>query len=181
MAAAYALTGGDPVTGREVARRAAAGDATARQVVDRAGAALGAALARLVALLDPDAVVVAGGAAATVLPAATAAYRAGATRRLGARAAASRGAGRRRGGGRRRPARHRTDPPRRRNKHVSVLDELAGGLVVSCQPLPDGPDAPCATRTSRPAWPPPWSAAAGGGPGQRPRRRAGGTPPSTCR
>jgi len=43
---------------------------------DRAGAALGAALAGLVALLDPDAVVVAGGAAATLLPAATAAYRA---------------------------------------------------------------------------------------------------------
>ncbi|PPA56472.1 ROK family protein [Micromonospora chalcea] len=76
LAAAYALTGGDPVTGREVARRAADDDASARQVVERAGAALGAALAGLVALLDPDAVVVAGGAAATLLPAATAAYRA---------------------------------------------------------------------------------------------------------
>ncbi|MFC0097926.1 ROK family protein [Micromonospora marina] len=76
LAAAYALTGGEPVTGREVARRAAAGDATARQVVERAGTALGASLAGLVALLDPEAVVVAGGAAGTLLPAATTAYRA---------------------------------------------------------------------------------------------------------
>lgn len=74
LAAAYAVETGTEVTGRTVADRAAAGDAVARRVVDRAGAALGAALAGLVALLDPDAVLVAGGAAGALLPAASAAY-----------------------------------------------------------------------------------------------------------
>lgn len=74
LAAAYAVETGTQVTGRTVADRAAAGDAVARRVVDRAGAALGAALAGLVALLDPDAVLVAGGAAGALLRAASAAY-----------------------------------------------------------------------------------------------------------
>ncbi|KAB1913199.1 ROK family protein [Micromonospora sp. AMSO31t] len=74
LAAAYAIETGTRVTGRTVADRAAAGDGVARRVVDRAGAALGAALAGLVALLDPDAVLVAGGAGAGLLPAASAAY-----------------------------------------------------------------------------------------------------------
>ncbi|MFE9203474.1 ROK family protein [Micromonospora sp. NPDC007230] len=74
LAAAYAIETGDRVSGRAVADRAAAGDAVARQVVDRAGAVLGAVLAGLVALLDPDAVLVAGGAAGALLPAASAAY-----------------------------------------------------------------------------------------------------------
>ncbi|WP_433289009.1 ROK family protein [Micromonospora sp. CA-244673] len=74
LAAAYFLETGTQVTGRTVADRAAAGDGVAGRVVDRAGAALGAALAGLVALLDPDAVLVAGGAAGALLPAASAAY-----------------------------------------------------------------------------------------------------------
>ncbi|WBB69431.1 ROK family protein [Micromonospora sp. WMMD812] len=74
LAAAYAEETGERVSGRAVADRAAAGDPTARQVVDRAGAALGRALAGLVALLDPGAVLLAGGAAETLLPAAAAAY-----------------------------------------------------------------------------------------------------------
>ncbi|MEV0157300.1 ROK family protein [Micromonospora sp. NPDC050686] len=74
LAAAYALATGARLTGRAVAQRAAGGDPVARQAVDRAGAVLGAALAGLVALLDPEAVVVAGGAAGVLLPAASAAY-----------------------------------------------------------------------------------------------------------
>ncbi|OKI64005.1 ROK family protein [Micromonospora sp. CB01531] len=74
LAAAYAIETGDRISGRAVADRAAAGDTAARQVVDRAGAVLGAVLAGLVALLDPDAVLVAGGAAGALLPAASAAY-----------------------------------------------------------------------------------------------------------
>lgn len=74
LAAAYAIETGTEVTGRTVADRAAAGDAVARRVVDRAGAVLGAALAGLVTLLDPDAVLVSGGAAGALLPAASAAY-----------------------------------------------------------------------------------------------------------
>ncbi|MDO3700232.1 ROK family protein [Micromonospora sp. C28SCA-DRY-2] len=74
LAAAYAEKTGSPVTGRAVADRAAAGDAAARQVLERAGAALGAALAGLVTLLDPQAVLVAGGAAEALLPAASSAY-----------------------------------------------------------------------------------------------------------
>ncbi|WFE39346.1 ROK family protein [Micromonospora sp. WMMD998] len=76
LSAAYAVATGAGVTGRTVAERANAGDRIAGQVVDRAGAALGAALAGLVALLDPEAVLITGGAAAVLLPAASAAYRA---------------------------------------------------------------------------------------------------------
>ncbi|MFG3706169.1 ROK family protein [Micromonospora sp. NPDC047670] len=74
LSAAFALETGARITGQAVAGRAAAGDPTARHVVDRAGAALGAALAGLVTLLDPQAVLVAGGAADALLPAASAAY-----------------------------------------------------------------------------------------------------------
>ncbi|WP_229401748.1 ROK family protein [Micromonospora okii] len=74
LAAGYAVETGERITGREVAARAAAGDAAARGVVARAGAGLGAALAGLVTVLDPEAVLVAGGAAEALLPATTAAY-----------------------------------------------------------------------------------------------------------
>jgi glucokinase len=74
LAAAYAIETGTRVTGRTVAERAAAGDGAAQRVVERAGTVLGAALAGLVALLDPEAVLVAGGAAGALLPAASAAY-----------------------------------------------------------------------------------------------------------
>ncbi|MGS2616418.1 ROK family protein [Micromonospora sp. LZ34] len=75
LGAAYRLATGAAVTGREVAARAIAGDPAAAEVVSGAGEALGRALAGLVALLDPEAVVLAGGAGAVLLPAATAAYR----------------------------------------------------------------------------------------------------------
>ncbi|WP_405108120.1 ROK family protein [Micromonospora sp. NBC_01405] len=74
LAAGYALRTGERITGREVAERATAGDAAAREVVERAGASLGAALAGLVTTLDPQVVLVAGGAGGALLPAATAAY-----------------------------------------------------------------------------------------------------------
>ncbi|MFE9957240.1 ROK family protein [Micromonospora sp. NPDC005299] len=74
LSAAYSIETGTRVTGRTVADRAAAGDGVAERVVDRAGTVLGAALAGLAALLDPDAVLVAGGAAGALLPAASAAY-----------------------------------------------------------------------------------------------------------
>lgn len=74
LAAAYALDTGETVTGREVAARAGDGDPAAAAVLARAGEALGRAIAGLVALLDPQAVVVAGGAAAALLPAAAPAY-----------------------------------------------------------------------------------------------------------
>lgn len=63
LAAGYAQATGERVTGVEVARRATLGDAAAGTVLDRAGEALGRALAGLVALLDPEAVLLAGGAA----------------------------------------------------------------------------------------------------------------------
>ncbi|MGC5311525.1 ROK family protein [Micromonospora zamorensis] len=74
LAAAYSIETGTHVTGRTVADRAAAGDDVAQRVVERAGTVLGAALAGLVALLDPEAVLVTGGAAGALLPAASAAY-----------------------------------------------------------------------------------------------------------
>jgi glucokinase len=74
LATAYKLATGETVTGRQVAARAADGDPAAAEVLARAGEALGRALAGLVALLDPQAVVVAGGAAAALLPAATPVY-----------------------------------------------------------------------------------------------------------
>ncbi|MEV7331920.1 ROK family protein [Micromonospora sp. NPDC093244] len=74
LAAAYAIETGTHLTGRTVAERAATGDGVARLVVERAGAVLGATLAGLVALLDPDAVLVTGGAASSLLPAASVSY-----------------------------------------------------------------------------------------------------------
>ncbi|MER7335998.1 MULTISPECIES: ROK family protein [unclassified Micromonospora] len=74
LSAAYTLETGVRITGRAVAERAATGDLAARQVVDRAGTVLGRALAGLVAVLDPQAVVVAGGAGATLFPGARAAF-----------------------------------------------------------------------------------------------------------
>ncbi|SIM60020.1 ROK family protein [Micromonospora cremea] len=74
LAAAYSIETGTRVTGRAVADRAAAGDRVAQRVVERAGTVLGATLAGLVALLDPEAVLVAGGAAGALLPAASVAY-----------------------------------------------------------------------------------------------------------
>ncbi|MER7419730.1 ROK family protein [Micromonospora peucetia] len=76
LAQAFALATGERITGRTVADRAGTGDRTARNVVHRAGTALGATLAGLVALLDPELVLVAGGAAGSLLPAAATAYRA---------------------------------------------------------------------------------------------------------
>ncbi|MFC3502147.1 ROK family protein [Micromonospora krabiensis] len=74
LAAAYAEETGERLSGRTVAERAAAGEPTAARVVERAGSALGRALAGLVALLDPVTVLVAGGAAGALLPAASTAY-----------------------------------------------------------------------------------------------------------
>ncbi|MGQ5262881.1 ROK family protein [Micromonospora sp. ZYX-F-536] len=74
LAAAYSIETGTRITGRNVADRAAAGDRVAQRVVERAGTALGAALAGLAALLDPEAVLVTGGAAGALLPAASVAY-----------------------------------------------------------------------------------------------------------
>lgn len=74
LAAAFALATGERITGLAVAERAEAGDATAREVLHRAGSALGAVLAGLVTLLDPQMVLVGGGAAGALLPAASAAY-----------------------------------------------------------------------------------------------------------
>ncbi|GAB3161228.1 ROK family protein [Micromonospora sonneratiae] len=74
LGAAYELATGERISGRVVAERALAGDTAAEAVLDRAGTALGRALAGLVTLLDPQAVLVAGGAADALLPAAAAAY-----------------------------------------------------------------------------------------------------------
>ncbi|MGS2617744.1 ROK family protein [Micromonospora sp. LZ34] len=76
ISAAYALATGEKMSGREIAARAAAGEAAARRILDQAGETLGAALAGLVALLDPQAVIMAGGAAPALLTAATRAYQA---------------------------------------------------------------------------------------------------------
>ncbi|MGW0431240.1 ROK family protein [Micromonospora sp. NPDC003197] len=74
LAAAYELATGERIAGQLVAQRAAVGDTTAQAVLDQAGAALGRALAGLVTLLDPQAVLVAGGAGDALLPAALATY-----------------------------------------------------------------------------------------------------------
>ncbi|MEV4663963.1 ROK family protein [Micromonospora echinofusca] len=74
LAAAYALQTGVRISGRDVAERAATGEPVAHEVVERAATALGRALAGLVALLDPQAVVLAGGAADALLPTARAAF-----------------------------------------------------------------------------------------------------------
>ncbi|MEH0973783.1 ROK family protein [Micromonospora sp. CPCC 205546] len=74
LSAAYALVTGVRIAGRAVAERAAAGEPSARAVVDRAATALGRVLAGLVALLDPQAVVLAGGAGDALFPGARAAF-----------------------------------------------------------------------------------------------------------
>ncbi|WP_255955393.1 ROK family protein [Streptomyces odontomachi] len=62
LAARYTHATGEAVTGaRDVVRRAAAGDGTAAALLRTAGLALGTALAWVVALLDPEAVVIGGG------------------------------------------------------------------------------------------------------------------------
>ncbi|GAA1735347.1 ROK family protein [Isoptericola hypogeus] len=62
MVAAYRGLGGQARTGHDLARAVARGDDRARQVVRHAGAALGTALGSLAAALDPEVVVVGGGA-----------------------------------------------------------------------------------------------------------------------
>ncbi|MET7858224.1 ROK family protein [Streptomyces sp. NPDC005318] len=76
LSRAYRSRTGRRLCGRAVAARAAEGDAIARAVVTTAGQALGRTLAGLVALLDPHAVILAGGAAETLLPPTTEAYEA---------------------------------------------------------------------------------------------------------
>ncbi|MFI7211411.1 ROK family protein [Micromonospora maritima] len=63
VAARYAERTGEPVDLPEVVRRARAGDEVARTVLSEAGAALGTALAGLANTLDPDRIVIGGGAA----------------------------------------------------------------------------------------------------------------------
>ncbi|MDG4800189.1 ROK family protein [Micromonospora sp. WMMD980] len=70
VAARYAERTGDPVDLPEVVRRARAGDHVARTVLVEAGAALGTALAGLANVLDPDRIVIGGGAAVPELLAA---------------------------------------------------------------------------------------------------------------
>jgi glucokinase len=61
----YLALGGDPASTdpRDVARRAAGGEVLASQVLTDTGRALGRGIAGIVAVLDPDVVVVGGGAA----------------------------------------------------------------------------------------------------------------------
>lgn len=65
LEAAVALTGGDPeaVRGEHVTSAAASGDPGARRVVEELGWWLGLGLANLVAVLDPEVVVIGGGLA----------------------------------------------------------------------------------------------------------------------
>ncbi|QLQ35367.1 ROK family protein [Micromonospora robiginosa] len=72
VAAAYTARTGEPVDLPEVVRRARAGDEIARALLADAGAALGTALAGLANVLDPDRIVVGGGAAVPELLAAAA-------------------------------------------------------------------------------------------------------------
>lgn len=58
---AQATGTGSPDGARHVVGRAAQGDELARQILDTAGRAVGAALAQVVALLDPDMVILGGG------------------------------------------------------------------------------------------------------------------------
>jgi glucokinase len=53
--------GGDGIDAREIVRRADDGDAAAGAVIDAAGSALGVVIARLVDVVDPEAVVLGGG------------------------------------------------------------------------------------------------------------------------
>jgi glucokinase len=64
MADRYRRLAGDAVSFAEVARRAEAGEAAAVEVVEEGGGVLGQLLAGLVNAVDPEAVVVGGGAAA---------------------------------------------------------------------------------------------------------------------
>jgi glucokinase len=63
MAARYRQRSGDALTFAEIARRAEAGDGLAAEVVDEGGRVLGQLLAGLTNAIDPEAVVVGGGAA----------------------------------------------------------------------------------------------------------------------
>jgi glucokinase len=65
-----ALAGGDPsaVTSVHVFQAAAAGDGLARELVDGACAALGAAIAAASSFFDPEVVVIAGGVARSLVP-----------------------------------------------------------------------------------------------------------------
>lgn len=67
LARTYATETGESVPGADVARRAAAGDDTARRVVTESATLLGRVLAGLAAMLDPGIVILTGGAAAAML------------------------------------------------------------------------------------------------------------------
>ncbi len=71
---AYAAATGRVATGRVVADRAATGDVAARRVLDRAATLLGRAVAGLVATVEPDLVVLTGGAASSLIDTAVRAY-----------------------------------------------------------------------------------------------------------
>ncbi|MFH1689012.1 MAG: ROK family protein [Candidatus Eisenbacteria bacterium] len=64
------VTGGNrsTLTAEQVGEAAAAGDAVATEALDRTGRALGAGLANLVVILDPDVIVIGGGVAAAGEP-----------------------------------------------------------------------------------------------------------------
>jgi fructokinase len=57
----YAANGGEPLTGQEIATRAAAGDARADAVLARYEERMARALASVINILDPDVIVVGGG------------------------------------------------------------------------------------------------------------------------
>lgn len=59
---------GTTLTAKEVGEAASSGDAVATEALDRTGRALGAGLANLVMLLDPDVIVIGGGVAAAGEP-----------------------------------------------------------------------------------------------------------------
>ena len=61
LARDHAANGGDPVSAEEIAARAAAVDAAARAALDRLAARLARALAAVVNVLDPHAIVLGGG------------------------------------------------------------------------------------------------------------------------
>jgi len=61
LARDHAANGGDAVEGREIVRRADAGDAAAHAALVRYGDRLGRALAAVVNVLDPDVIVLGGG------------------------------------------------------------------------------------------------------------------------
>ncbi|NEE02001.1 ROK family protein [Phytoactinopolyspora halotolerans] len=73
---AYAEATGIDASGADVARRAQQGDEVARRVLERAGNVLGRTVAGVVGLLDPDVVVLAGGAAESLMVHASTAFEA---------------------------------------------------------------------------------------------------------